>query len=47
MLLVGVSRGRAATIAVKNVKRGGLKLTVVVDIRSAGRRREVARGATK
>jgi hypothetical protein len=47
MFLVGVSPARAATIAVKNVKRHVLNLTVVVDIRSAGRKPEVARGATK
>jgi len=40
MFPVGVSPARAATIAAKNVKRDVLNLTVVVDIRSAGRRPE-------
>ena len=38
---------RAATIAVKNVKRGVLKLTVVVDIRNARRRHDLGAGVMK
>ena len=41
MFPVGVSPATAATIAVKNVKGGVLKLTVVVDIRNARQRHDV------
>jgi len=41
---VCVSLARAATIAAKNVKRDVLNLTVVADIRNAGRRPEVGWG---
>jgi hypothetical protein len=41
MSLVVVPLARAAIIAVKNVKRGVLKLIVVVDIRNARQRHDV------
>jgi hypothetical protein len=42
-----VPLARAAIIAVKNVKRGILKLTVVVDIRNARQRHDGGAGVTK